>query len=228
MVRFNARANPIPSRTTHNTLLEVLWTVMPVVILVVIAVPSFKLLFLQLNMPPADVTMKATGKQWYWTYSYPDHGKFEFNSLMLREDKRAQARPAAPARGRQRDGGAGQQDRARAGDRRRRDPRLRGAVVRHQDRRHPRPPQRDLVQGDARRRLLRPVLGTVRQGSRLHADRGAGGERAGIRRLARRGEEEVRERRHGARRPTWRRRNRPRLARRATASRQARTTGSKD
>jgi cytochrome c oxidase subunit II len=87
MVRFNARANPVPSRTTHNTLIEVAWTVVPIVILLVIAVPSFKLLFLQLNLPTADLTVKATGKQWYWSYSYPDHGKFEFDSLMLKADE---------------------------------------------------------------------------------------------------------------------------------------------
>jgi cytochrome c oxidase subunit 2 len=87
MARFNARANPVPSRTTHNTLLEVAWTIVPIVILLVIAVPSFKLLFLQLNLPAADLTVKATGKQWYWSYSYPDHGKFEFDSLMLKADE---------------------------------------------------------------------------------------------------------------------------------------------
>jgi len=84
IVKFNARSNPTPSRTTHNTLLEVLWTVIPVVILVVIAIPSFRILFVQLNLPPADVTVKATGKQWYWSYSYPD-SKFEFDSLMVQE-----------------------------------------------------------------------------------------------------------------------------------------------
>jgi cytochrome c oxidase subunit II len=84
MVRFNARSNPVPSRTTHNTTIEVLWTVVPVLILVTIAVPSFRLLFFQLNMPKADVTVKATGKQWFWTYSYPD-SKFEFDSLMVPE-----------------------------------------------------------------------------------------------------------------------------------------------
>ena len=92
MVKFNARANPTPSRTTHNTLLEVAWTLIPVAILVVIAVPSFKLLFFQLNLPAmsaeqGDVTIKATGKQWYWTYSYPDHGNFEFDSLLVRDQK---------------------------------------------------------------------------------------------------------------------------------------------
>jgi cytochrome c oxidase subunit 2 len=94
MVRFNARANPIPSRTTHNTLIEVLWTIIPIAILTVIAVPSFKLLFFQLNTPAADLTVKATGKQWYWTYSYPDHGKFEFDSLLVRDEK--QLKPDQP------------------------------------------------------------------------------------------------------------------------------------
>jgi cytochrome c oxidase subunit II len=87
IVRFNARANPIPSRTTHNTLLEVAWTLVPVAILVMIAIPSFKLLFYQLNVPQADLTVKATGKQWFWSYSYPDNGKFEFDSLMVRDQK---------------------------------------------------------------------------------------------------------------------------------------------
>jgi cytochrome c oxidase subunit 2 len=81
--KFNAKANPVPSKTTHNTVLEVLWTVVPVLILGVIVVPSFRLLFLQLNTPEADLTIKATGKQWFWTYSYPDNGKFEFDSLMV-------------------------------------------------------------------------------------------------------------------------------------------------
>jgi len=86
VVKFNARANPVPSRTTHNTLIEVAWTLIPVLILVGIAVPSFRLLFLQLDIPKADMTIKATGKQWYWSYAYPDNGKFEFDSL-LAEDK---------------------------------------------------------------------------------------------------------------------------------------------
>jgi cytochrome c oxidase subunit II len=91
MVRFNARSNPTPSRTTHNTMLEVAWTGIPVVILVAIAIPSFKLLFLQLNTPDADLTVKATGKQWYWTYSYPDQGKFEFDSVMIRDKDKLRA-----------------------------------------------------------------------------------------------------------------------------------------
>jgi len=82
VVKFNARSNPVPSRTTHNTLIEVVWTVVPVLILVAVAVPSFRLLFYQLNTPKADLTIKATGKQWFWSYSYPDQ-KFEFDSVMV-------------------------------------------------------------------------------------------------------------------------------------------------
>jgi cytochrome c oxidase subunit II len=85
VVKFNAKSNPIPSRTTHNTLIEVAWTLIPVLILVGIAVPSFRLLFLQLDLPKADLTIKATGKQWYWSYAYPDNGKFEFDSLLAQD-----------------------------------------------------------------------------------------------------------------------------------------------
>jgi cytochrome c oxidase subunit 2 len=85
VVKFNARANPVPSRTTHNTLIEVAWTLIPVLILVGIAVPSFRLLFQELDIPKADLTIKATGKQWYWSYAYPDNGKFEFDSLLAQD-----------------------------------------------------------------------------------------------------------------------------------------------
>jgi cytochrome c oxidase subunit 2 len=92
IVRFNARSNPTPTRTTHNTLLEVAWTLVPVIILVAIAVPSFKLLFFQQTIPASDVTVKATGKQWFWTYSYPD-SNFEFDSLMLQDKERKPDQP---------------------------------------------------------------------------------------------------------------------------------------
>ncbi len=85
--RFNARANPNPSRTTHHTLLEIVWTIVPVAILVFIAVPSFKLLFLEQDIPKADITVKATGKQWFWSYSYPDNGNFEFDSTLDQNGK---------------------------------------------------------------------------------------------------------------------------------------------
>ena len=87
VVKFNAKANPVPSKTTHNTLIEVAWTLIPVLILVAIAVPSFRLLFQQLDIPKADLTVKVTGKQWYWSYAYPDNGKFEFDSLMAQDKK---------------------------------------------------------------------------------------------------------------------------------------------
>jgi cytochrome c oxidase subunit 2 len=85
VVKFNAKSNPVPSKTTHNTLIEVAWTLIPVLILVSIAVPSFRLLFQELDIPKADLTIKATGKQWYWSYAYPDNGKFEFDSLMAQD-----------------------------------------------------------------------------------------------------------------------------------------------
>ncbi len=88
ILRFNKRANPVPSKTTHNTLLEVVWTAVPVLILVVVAVPSIRLLADQFKPAPAKaLTIKATGNQWYWTYTYPDNGGFEVISNMLPEDK---------------------------------------------------------------------------------------------------------------------------------------------
>jgi cytochrome c oxidase subunit II len=93
VVKFNAKANPTPSKTTHNTLIEVAWTIIPVLILVGIAVPSFRLLFFQLDLPKADLTIKATGKQWFWTYTYPDNGAFEFDSLMLQDNERKPGQP---------------------------------------------------------------------------------------------------------------------------------------
>ena len=89
MVRFNRRANPVPSKTTHNTLIEVIWTIVPVMILVVIAVPSFKLLYANEKIP-SDIalTIKAIGKQWFWTYEYPDNGNFTFDATMLADDAR--------------------------------------------------------------------------------------------------------------------------------------------
>ena len=92
VVKFNARANPVPSRTTHNTAIEIIWTVVPVLILVMVAVPSFRLLFYQLKVPAADLTVKVTGKQWFWSYSYPD-SKFEFDSLMLQDKDRKPGQP---------------------------------------------------------------------------------------------------------------------------------------
>jgi cytochrome c oxidase subunit 2 len=88
MYRFSESRNPTPSRVTHNTLIEVLWTVLPIIILVIIAVPSFKLLNLQYAYPKADLTIKATGYQWYWSHQYPDQGGFSFDSYMLDDEDR--------------------------------------------------------------------------------------------------------------------------------------------
>jgi cytochrome c oxidase subunit 2 len=85
MVRFRRGAHPVPSRNTHNTLLEVVWTLVPVLILVAIAIPSIKLLRHQYSPPKADLTVKVIGNQWYWTYQYPDNGDLEIVSNMLKE-----------------------------------------------------------------------------------------------------------------------------------------------
>lgn len=87
IVRYNRRANPEPSKTTHNVLLEVLWTALPVVILIIIAIPSFKLLYYVDRTENPEMTLKVTGYQWYWGYEYPDHGGINFMSYMIPEDE---------------------------------------------------------------------------------------------------------------------------------------------
>jgi len=83
LFRYRAARNPVASRTSHNTVVEVIWTVVPVLILVWIAVPSFRLLANQYEPPKAGLTIKATGHQWYWEYEYPDQGGFSFDSIIL-------------------------------------------------------------------------------------------------------------------------------------------------
>ncbi len=87
--KFNEKANPTPSKTTHHTLLEVAWTIIPVMILVVIAIPSFRLLTHQLVIPKPDLTIKVTGNQWYWSYAYPKDqaGGFSFDSMIKPDDQ---------------------------------------------------------------------------------------------------------------------------------------------
>ena len=94
-VRFREKRNPIPSKTTHNSVIEVLWTAIPVVILVVISVPSFKLLYFADRIEEADMTLKVTGNQWNWTYQYPDHGNFEFTANLLQGEDLKEAQKAA-------------------------------------------------------------------------------------------------------------------------------------
>ena len=92
-VKFSAKNNKKPSTTTHNSLIEVAWTVIPVIILVVISIPSFKLLYKQNDFSKIDMTIKATGYTWYWGYEYPDHGDFQFDALMLQEDELEENQP---------------------------------------------------------------------------------------------------------------------------------------
>lgn len=82
IIRYNHRANPVPGKTTHHTVLEVAWTIIPVIILVVIAIPSFKLLYYEADIPLPALTIKAIGHQWYWSYQYPK-GNFQFDSVGL-------------------------------------------------------------------------------------------------------------------------------------------------
>ena len=92
-VRFNEKANPTPSKTSHNTLLEVVWTVIPIIILVVIAVPSFKLLYFADRTVDAEMTIKAIGHQWYWSYEYPDHDELTFDATMLEDAELKDGQP---------------------------------------------------------------------------------------------------------------------------------------
>ncbi len=86
MVRYNRRVNPKPSANSHNTVLEVVWTVIPVVILIIIAVPSFQLLYYTDRTAEPEMTLKVTGFQWYWGYEYPDYGEFSFMSYMVQDE----------------------------------------------------------------------------------------------------------------------------------------------
>ena len=88
-VKFNAKANPVPSKTTHNSLLEVVWTVIPIIVLIVIAVPSMKLLVFMDKAPKekVEMTLKVIGHQWYWSYEYPDAGNLEFDSNLIPDEE---------------------------------------------------------------------------------------------------------------------------------------------
>ncbi|CAM5763239.1 cytochrome c oxidase subunit 2 [Labrys miyagiensis] len=89
--RFNKKANPVPSKVTHNTGLEVAWTVLPILVLVCIALPSFKLLYMEEVIPKGDLTIKATASQWSWDYEYPDNGDFTYTSTMRRDEDKVKA-----------------------------------------------------------------------------------------------------------------------------------------
>jgi cytochrome c oxidase subunit 2 len=91
--RFNAKRNPVPSKTSHNTLLEIVWTAVPIVILVIIAIPSMKLLYYSDSTQDYEMTLKVTGHQWYWSYTYPDQGDFTFDSILVAEDDLEEGQP---------------------------------------------------------------------------------------------------------------------------------------
>ena len=86
IIKFNSKANPVPSKTTHNTLLEVAWTVVPIAVLMVVTVPSMQLLFFMDKAKNPEMTLKITGHQWFWSYQYPDNGNFEFDSNIIDEE----------------------------------------------------------------------------------------------------------------------------------------------
>jgi cytochrome c oxidase subunit II len=86
MVRYNSQRNPAPSQTSHNTVLEIAWTVVPVLILVIIAIPSFRLIYYQDRTPDPDMTIKVTGHQWYWEYTYPDQGNVDVESHYIADE----------------------------------------------------------------------------------------------------------------------------------------------
>jgi cytochrome c oxidase subunit II len=86
MIHYNSRRNPVPSQTSHNTILEVAWTVIPVLILVIIAIPSFRLIYFQDRITDPDMTIKVTGHQWYWEYTYPDQGNLDVESRFVADE----------------------------------------------------------------------------------------------------------------------------------------------
>jgi cytochrome c oxidase subunit 2 len=96
MFRFHASRNPTPATVTHNTALEIAWTIIPILILVVIAIPSFRLLYFGDKAADAAMTIKVTGRQWYWSYEYPDQGNFSVYSRILAEADRAKLKPDQP------------------------------------------------------------------------------------------------------------------------------------
>ncbi len=196
MVKFNAKRHPVASTTTHNTLIEVVWTAVPVLILVAIAIPSFKLLYYENRTEKADFTLKVTGHQWYWSYEYPDQGGFAFDSNVLSdEDDAKQGKPrllgvdnpvVVPVGATVRVlitgtdvihswylPSAGVQE---------------YAVVGHTN--------ESWFQFERPGHVLRPVQSDLRRQSPLHADRGQCGLERGFPKVGRRGEEEIRQGRH--------------------------------
>ena len=190
VLRFNARRNPVPSRTAHNTMLEVVWTILPVLALLVIVIPSLKLLYYSDRAETPDMTLKVTGHQWYWSYTYPDHGEFSFDSIPIPADDLQPGQPrllavdnpvVVPV-------GATVQVLITSDD-----------VIHNwavpslgsEEGRDSGPGERDVVPRDPGRSVLRHVLGVVRRKSLLHADRGSRRLEGSVRDLGRGSQGEV-------------------------------------
>ena len=193
MYRFNEKANPVPSKTTHHTGLEIAWTILPVLILFIIAIPSMRLLTDELVVPKSDITLKVTGKQWFWSYEYPkdQSGGFAFDSYLLKGDdfKPGMLRQLAVDNEAVVPVGKTVHLLVTGADV------IHGFVVPSFGVRIDAVPGRmneSWFKCREGRHLLRPVLEDLRQGSCIHADRLQGREREGLYGVARRREEEVR------------------------------------
>ena len=186
VIRFNKRANPTPAQFTHNTTIEVAWTAAPVLILMFIAIFSFRLLYAYHDMPKPDLTVKVTGNQWYWSYAYPDQGGFNFDSNMLPENKaKAAGVPYRLAVDNAMVVPVGKVVRVL----------VTGADVIHDFANPAFGLKTDAVPGRVNETwfkaekaggLLRPVFGAVRRQSRVHADRDRCGRYGQVQRLGRR------------------------------------------
>ncbi|WP_431271567.1 cytochrome c oxidase subunit II transmembrane domain-containing protein [Dankookia sp. P2] len=210
--RFRRSVNPTPSRTSHNTMIEIAWTVIPVLILVVIAIPSFRLIYFQDRARDADLTINVQGRQWYWHYAYPDNGNFAYDSRPIpTEDlKDGQLRNLTvdeplviPVGATVRVLTTGQ-DVIRQ---------LLRPLARRAEVYDPRPDVGDMVQGRPRRHFLRPVQPDLWDQPLVHADPGAGDPSRRVPGLGRVGEKKYAPggRRRGARWPRCRRRQRSSL-----------------
>ena len=141
--RFHEKRNPTPSKRSHHAMLEVVWTAVPVLILVIVAIPSFKLLYYSDVVPQTEMTVKAIGRQWYWSYQYPDHDNIEFDAYMIPEEDLQEGQLRLAGDG-QSVGPSGEYQHPRSGYRFRCDPCLGNAGSWDQDRRRSRTPQRGL------------------------------------------------------------------------------------
>ena len=183
--------------TSHNTVLEIAWTVVPVLILVMIAIPSFRLVYFEDRAPDADMTIKVTGHQWYWEYTYPDQGNIDFSSYMVPTDQ-LQAGPAAAARRGQPARAARREDDPHSHDERRRDPQLLHPEPRRAAVCDPGTHDRDLGEDRPARRLLWRVQPDLRHEPQPACRFRFTPVARRVRRLGATGQDEVRRRRRAS------------------------------